>query len=65
VVLEALVRCTGGSAALRVIHLAGGIANFERLAAPYLHEDVAAFRADGRKLGIIDQVITNGPLDLT
>ncbi len=65
VVLEALVRCTGGSAALRVIQLAGGIANFERLAAPYLHKDVAAFRADGRKLGIIDQVITNGPLDLT
>lgn len=66
--LRALLACSARSYAAESIHHTGGLAKFERMAAPYLRKDVAACLAatkdNGIELAQLADVIHHGPLEL-
>ncbi|MFE6862202.1 NAD(P)-dependent oxidoreductase [Nocardia sp. NPDC057668] len=66
--LRALSACSGASHAAESIRRTGGLAAFEKAAAPFLRKDVAACLAAtadaGADLGRLAAVIHNGPLEL-
>jgi hypothetical protein len=67
--LAALAVCSGGSNASSYVQTAGTLAAFAEAATPFLRKDVAACltaaEAAETDLGLLGDVVTAGPLDLT
>lgn len=66
--LEALSVCSGGSNASGYVQKVGGVDAFAEIAAPFLRKDVAVALAAaedaGANLGLLGNVVTDGPLSL-
>ncbi|MEM6108727.1 NAD(P)-dependent oxidoreductase [Mycobacterium sp. 050272] len=67
--LDALLACSGSSSAATYAKGIGGLGSFAEAAAPFLAKDVAvavtAAEQAGADLGLLQAVVTEGPLDLT